>query len=159
MRCARLCRRRQDGSLAKPAAITYDWAKRPATVPLSSSIATGSIGYAYRLDGLLKSKSLPGGTETATLAYDAARRPTAISFNVAGASAISQTYDRAGNVTSEARNLANAAAINGDAKSGTLTYTYDELDRLMGSTGAGAPAPTATTSTATGSTRAIRPGP
>ncbi len=137
MRCARLCRRRQDGSLAKPAAITYDWAKRPATVPLSSSIASGSIGYTYRLDGLLKSKSLPGGTETATLAYDAARRPTAISFTVAGASAISQTYDRAGNVTSEARNLANAAAINGDAKAGTLTYTYDELDRLMGSTGAG----------------------
>ena len=88
-----------------------EWAKQP-------------IGYTYRLDGLLKTKSLPGGTETATLAYDAAKRPISVSFSVAGAGAISQTYDRAGNVATEGRNLANAAAINGDAKTGTLTLRY-----------------------------------
>ena len=128
---------RQDGSLAKPSAISYDWAKRPTSIPLSSSVASGSIGLSYRLDGLLASRALPGGTETATLAYDPAKRPVSISFTVAGSAAISQAYDRAGNVTSEARNLANAGAINGDAKSGTLSYTYDGLDRLTGSSGSG----------------------
>jgi RHS repeat-associated protein len=128
---------RVDGTLATTS-FQYDWAKRPSTVTLSSSIYSGSpVTFAYRLDGLLKSKALPGGTETATLAYDAAKRPTALNFTIAGTGAIGQTYDRAGNVATESRNLANAAAINGDAKTGTLTYDYDGLNRLTGSTGAG----------------------
>ena len=128
---------RTDGTLSSTS-FGYDWAKRPSSVTVSSSIYSGSpVTFAYRLDGLLKSRALPGGTETASLAYDAAKRPTALNFAVAGSGAIGQTYDRAGNVATEARNLANAAGINGDAKSGTLTYTYDGLDRLTGSTGAG----------------------
>lgn len=75
--------------------------------------------------------------ETATLAYDAAKRPTALNFTIAGSGAIGQTYDRAGNVASESRNLANAGAISGDSQTGTLTYTYDGLNRLTGSSGAG----------------------
>ncbi len=130
--------KRTDASQTAPGSnIVYDWAKRPTTVPLSSTVASGSIGYTYRLDGLLKTKSLPAGTETATLAYDPAKRPSSVSFTIAGSSAISQTYDRAGNVTTEARNLANATAITGDSKSGTITYSYDELNRLLGSSGAG----------------------
>jgi hypothetical protein len=126
---------RVDGTLAATS-FGYDWAKRPSSVTLSTGIYSGSpITFGYRLDGLLKSKALPGGTETATLAYDAAKRPTALNFTIAGTGAVGQTYDRAGNVLAESRNLANAAAINGDAKTGTLTYTYDGLNSLTGSTG------------------------
>ena len=52
-------------------------------------------------------------------------------------------------------NLANAAAINGDAKSGTLTYAYDALNRLTGSGGSGGTRSYAMTSMATGSTKPI----
>ena len=74
-----------------------------------------------------------GGT-AATFSYDAAKRVTQL-IRGSGGSQIteSQTYDRAGNVTSEARSFPNVAAT--DAGSGTQSFTYDGLNRVTASTG------------------------
>jgi RHS repeat-associated protein len=50
----------------------------------------------------------------------------------AGAGPLSQAFDRAGNVTSDGRSL---TGIGGDAGSGTQTFGYDGLSRLLSSSG------------------------
>jgi RHS repeat-associated protein len=90
---------------------------------------SGNVTRTYRLDGLLASQSFPSSI-TETLAYDAAKRPVSISLGAAGS--LSQAFDRAGNVTSDGRSLTN---ISGDAGSGTQTFGYDALSRLLSSSG------------------------
>ena len=69
-----------------------------------------------------------------TFTYDAARRPTAATATLtAGTLALTQTYDRSGNVTADGRTM--PAAVTGDAGSVTQTFTYDALNRLTGSSG------------------------
>jgi RHS repeat-associated protein len=124
-----------DGTLASrtdlgagTSAFSYDWAHRQASVSAPSLFGSGSIGFDYRLDGLLAERSTPNGV-SAAVAYDAAKRPVEIDL---GASDLSRGYDRDGNVTSEGRSF---SGVSGDAGSGTATYTYDGLNRVTGSSG------------------------
>jgi RHS repeat-associated protein len=108
----------------------HDWAGR-VTSASSTAIASESVGTAWRLDGLLASRTYPTTpAETLALAYDDARRPERITL--AGGDHLDRTYDRAGNVTSEGRSL---TGIAGDAGSGTQAFLYDDLGRLTGSSG------------------------
>jgi RHS repeat-associated protein len=89
--------------------------------------------FAYRLDGLLAKRTLPSA-ETLTYGFDSVKRP--ISISLTGGRSFGQAYDRTGSVTSESRTL--DGAITGVNGSGTATYTYDKLGRLIGETGLGA---------------------
>jgi hypothetical protein len=113
---------RVDDGITGTSTFAYDWAKRLTTTTLPSGFASGSVSQTWRLDGLLKTKAWPS-SDTATLAYDAAKRPTTLSFGVAGW--LSQGYDRDGNVTSEARSL---TSVSGLAGSGTQSFSYGEAD-------------------------------
>jgi YD repeat-containing protein len=110
-------------------AFSHDWARRTTTINPPDSYVTGNVTRTYRLDGLLQSQSFPGSI-TETLAYDPAKRPVSISLGAAGS--LSQAFDRAGNVTSDGRSL---TGIGGDAGSGTQTFAYDALSRLLSSSG------------------------
>jgi RHS repeat-associated protein len=107
----------------------YDWADRPASV--TSTTFTGSLTYAYGLDGLLRTRTLPGGAGAETLAYDAAKRP--IRIDRTGGDWLARTYDRAGHVVSESRALAGLPW--GDASGSSQTFAYDPLGRVTGSSG------------------------
>src|SRR5207247_1039110 len=111
------------------AVLTYDYAGRltSATYP---SVYSGTISSSYGLDGLLRTRSWPNAGETATLSYDGAKRPLSATYSVAGS--LSQTYDRAGNVKSEARSL---SGVSGDAGTGTQTFNYDRLNRVSSASG------------------------
>ena len=69
---------------------------------MSSTAFAGTTTYAYRVDGLLAGETL-GNSESVTLAYDAAKRPTSIAYASAGT--LGQTYLRNGNVATESRTL------------------------------------------------------
>ena len=79
--------------------------------------------------GPLASQAFPSSI-TETLAYDALKRPVSISLGAAGS--LSQTFDRAGRITSEGRSL---TGISGNAGTGSQSFSYDGLSRLTGSTG------------------------
>ncbi|MGH9887002.1 MAG: hypothetical protein ACREBE_15865, partial [bacterium] len=106
---------------------TYDWARRQTVIDPPDTYVAGTVIRAYRLDGLLASQSFPSSI-TETLAYDAAKRPTSISLGTAGS--LSQSFDRAGNTTSDGRSL---TGITGDAGTNTQAFAYDALNRLSGS--------------------------
>ena len=116
---------RADGS-AGTSSFSYDWADRQ--ISATSPIATGTVTTTYRLDGLVGTRILGNG-ETATLAYDPAKRPTQITLTTGGT--ISQAYDRRGNVTSESRSL---TGISGNAGTGTQSFSYDALRRVTKAT-------------------------
>lgn len=118
---------RNDGAPGSPTVtFDYDWAKRLISIdPTDADYGTGPVTRAYRLDGLLESQTWPNG-ETATVAYDTARRPTTISLTTSRY--LSRSYDRTGRVTADDRYL--GASIPAPAGDGTLTYTYDPLGRI-----------------------------
>jgi len=105
----------------------YDWAKRLVSVDLPDAFSTAVPSFAWRLDGLIASRTWSGGS--ANFAYDAARRPTGITK---GSLTESQTYSRDGNVTAESRSF---SGVTGDAGSGTQTFSYDDLGRVIASSG------------------------
>jgi RHS repeat-associated protein len=114
---------RADLGISGTTVFEYDWAGRQIAVTAPTTFGGGSITFGYGLDGLLASRSTPNGV-TATLAYDAAKRPLEVDFS---GDTLSRGYDRDGNVTAEGRSLTGVA---GDAGSGTATYTYDGLGRV-----------------------------
>ena len=67
--------------------------------------------------------------KVATFAHDGAKRLTGITK---GTLTETQTYDRDGNVTSEARSF---PSVSGDPGTGTQSFTYDALNRVLTSTG------------------------
>ncbi|MBA3877544.1 MAG: hypothetical protein C0498_11555, partial [Anaerolinea sp.] len=112
-------------------AFTYDVLDRQSTA--SSPTYAGLATFGWRLDGLMSSRTWPGGTNSATFAYDAAKRPLSM-IEVRGAAnqaVFSRTYDRSGAVRSETQTL---SGIPGDAGNNTQTFTYDGLRRITGST-------------------------
>ena len=118
---------RTDGTLGQ-ISFAYDWAKRETTVtPPSAYFGPGSVTTTYGADGLLATKAFPNG-ETASLAYDDAKRPTAI--NLTASRNLARTYDRDGNVTAESREL----GIVGPAGQFSQTFTYDAVGRITGAT-------------------------
>ncbi len=106
----------------------YDWAKRLTTVALPSGFAAATATFAWRADGLVASRTWSG--TNAAFGYDQAKRATSLTK---GTISETQTYDRDGNVTSEARSFPNVTAT--DAGSGTQSFTYDGVNRVTGSTG------------------------
>jgi RHS repeat-associated protein len=127
-----------DGTLASrvdgtsgTSSFTADWAGRLAT--MSAPLWSGSLTWAYRLDGLPDWRSWPSGSAgAATYAYDGAKRPTSVTKAGTAAATFSQAYDRDGNVTAEGRTL---AGVSGDAGTGSQAFAYDGLSRVTGSTG------------------------
>jgi RHS repeat-associated protein len=120
---------RVDGTLGTTT-FAYDWAQRTTSVtPPTALFGATPVTRAYRLDGLLASQAFPNGL-TETLAYDTVKRPVAITMGTTGA--LTQGFDRRGNVIAESRSL---SGIAGDAGGNGQTFTYDGLRRLTGSTG------------------------
>ena len=113
---------------AGSATFTYDWADRQVGIGAPTLFGSGSVGFDYRLDGLLDQRVTPNGV-TAAVGYDAAKRPVQIDL---GADSLTRGYDRDGNVTSDGRSL---GGVSGDAGSGTATFTYDGLNRVTASSG------------------------
>jgi hypothetical protein len=74
---------RADDGITGTTGFTYDWAGRLTTTSLPSGLGTGNVTQSWRLDGLLRTKSWPS-SDTATLAYEPAKRPIALSFGSAG---------------------------------------------------------------------------
>ena len=111
----------------------YDWANRLTKASLPAAWASsGSASYTYRLDGLLVSRGFPGAATGLAFAYDSAKRPTAITQRTGETLTFSlgQTYDAAGNVTTESRSFPTTTPPMGIAGSGSQTFDYDALDRL-----------------------------
>ena len=106
----------------------YDYAGRPASAA-ESALTSLTAHWTYRVDGLLGTRTWTGNNATATYSYDDAKRPTGLVVGGSGVAAMtmSQTYDRAGNVTSDARTF---AGIGGNAGTGTQSFTYDGLGRV-----------------------------
>ena len=115
---------REDLGVAGTTTFTHDWAGRQIEVNAPSTFGSGEIDFSYGLDGLLAGRSTPNGV-TASLDYDGAKRPTEVDFS---GDSLSRAYDRDGNVTAEGRSL---TGVSSDAGSGTATFTYDGLGRVM----------------------------
>jgi RHS repeat-associated protein len=108
---------------------TYDWADRLLSANLPDGFSTAVPTFAWRADGLVKSRTFDTGTALA-FTYDRAKRLAKIAK---GSLTLEQAYDRDGNVISESRSL----GVSGDAGTGTQTFGYDELNRVLSSTGLG----------------------
>lgn len=77
----------------------YDWADRLTSVDLPDTFSTAVPTFAWRLDGLVGSRTWNTGA-AADFGYDGAKRLVSITK---GSLSFGQTYDRDGNVTSETR--------------------------------------------------------
>ncbi len=105
---------------------------------LASPVYSGTLTFAWRLDGLLGGRTWPAGAAgAATLTYDAAKRPTGFAKIGTAAASFAQAYDRDGNVTAEGRSL---TGVSGDAGTNTQTFTYDGANRVTGASGLSAAA-------------------
>jgi RHS repeat-associated protein len=105
----------------------YDWAGRLTSVDLPDSFSTAVPTFTWRLDGLLGARTWSAGS--LTFAYDGAKRLTG---QTKGSLTENQTYDRAGNVTSESRSF---PGVTGDPGTTTQSFSYDGLSRVSGSSG------------------------
>ncbi len=120
-----------DAGVVGTTTFTYDWAKRLSVTSLPAGWQTGAntAALTYRPDGLIASRTWNGGTP-ASFAYDAAKRVTGLTLG--SLASFGQTYDRAGNVTTESRSL---SLIGGDPGTGAQTFAYDGLNRVTAQTG------------------------
>ena len=91
----------------------------------TSAVYSGAVTYAWRLDGLMDTRGWPTG-QTAVFTYDGANRP--IGETVGSMAVFTRTYDRDGNVTAESQNL---SGVSGPAGTGSQSYTYDNLSRVL----------------------------
>jgi YD repeat-containing protein len=136
---------RTDGSGAGApgtSSFSYDWAGRLASAAPPSGQG-GAVAQAWRLDGLLASRTLPSADPLAQAPlYDGARRPAGASLvsnpatspSVVGS--LGEARDRAGQVVSDSRSLPGSTASPG--YTGTASYAYDGLGRLASESGLGA---------------------
>lgn len=106
---------------------TLDKFDRPTAV--NDPANATDFSWTYRADGQPATMAQPNGNTT-TYVYDALARPTS-KDSTAGATnraLYDWTHNRAGQILTE------AATVTGDASNGTVTYAYDPLARLTGST-------------------------
>ena len=122
-----------DAGAVGTSTFAYDWAQRLTSVTLPSGFFAASPAFTWRLDGLIASRTWTSGTLKATFAYDAAKRPTGITK---GSLTENQTYDRDGNVATEVRSF---PSVTGDPGTGTQSFAYDALGRVIGSSGLATP--------------------
>ena len=121
---------RQDGPTSGGIGTTtfgYDWADRLISANLPDGFSTAIPTFAWRADGLIKSRSFDTGAAL-FFSYDRAKRLTKIDK---GSDWLEQVYDRDGNVVEEDRSL----GFSGDAGADDQDFTYDGLNRVTGSTG------------------------
>jgi RHS repeat-associated protein len=106
----------------------YDWAGRPTST--DSPLTTVTPHFAYRLDGLVGTRTWETTNALGTFTYDRAKRPMQLSIGGSGVASLTltQTYDRAGNVRSEGRTF---AGIEGRAGNSEQVFTYDGLYRVV----------------------------
>ena len=124
-----------DAGAVGTTSFTYDWAKRitGATLPSGWQSGGGTASFTYRPDGLLATRKFNSDANAVTYAYDAAKRPTSLAKTLGtGSLSLTQAWDRSGNITSEGRSITGPT---GDAGTNTQSFTYDNLNRLKGSTG------------------------
>ena len=112
---------------------TYDYAGRLASSTYPS-VFSGTISDAYGPDGLLTKRTWPTNSETGTLTYDGAKRPTQVTYG-ALSSSLTEAYDRDGNVVSEGRSLTGVTGTTGDAGAHTQSLVYDKLNRVASASG------------------------
>ena len=115
------------------AVFTYDYAGRLASSTYPS-VFSGTISDAYGPDGLLTKRTWPTNSETGTLSYDGAKRPTQVTYG-ALSSSLTEAYDRDGNVVSEGRSLTGVTGTTGDAGAHTQSLVYDKLNRVASASG------------------------
>jgi RHS repeat-associated protein len=128
---------RTDYAISSTASVfTYDTLSH-LTRATSPTFGSGvSVGFTWRLDGLMATRSWSTGPATLVYGYDGAKRPTSECNGTAGACPgapvdIERTYDRAGNVLSETQTLAAGAD---PTQNGVETYVYDALNRVTSGT-------------------------
>jgi RHS repeat-associated protein len=110
---------------------TYDTLGRLKTATSPTFGSGNSVGFTWRLDGLMATRSW--STEPAALVYgyDGAKRPINECNGTGGACTgapinISRTYDLVGNVTGETQIITGADS----SLNGTETFVYDALNRV-----------------------------
>ena len=114
---------------------SYDWAGRLKEVDGPATGTGDRVTQTWRLDGLLATRVLPTtATETDTVTYDAARRPTAVTRSGGGTGSLGRTYNRAGTVATDTRSLTMASCPAWGC-SGTASYSYDAMGRLAAESG------------------------
>ena len=119
-----------DGGAVGTSHFSYDWAGRLVSTATPWSATATTV---WNLDGTIAGRKWADGTDPLAYTYDAAKRPTRAAKG--SIVSITQTYDRANNVTGDDRTFTGTSGIDGDAAGGTATYTYDRLGRLVGETG------------------------
>jgi YD repeat-containing protein len=121
---------RTDDGITGSSGFSYDRLDRLTS--MTSPLYTGSAAFGWRADGLLASRGWPSGN-TASVAYDAMKRPTSLTENHSGSqqAQFTQVFDRNGNITTEGRIL---SGISGSAGSGDQTFSYDAVHRVTGAT-------------------------
>ena len=114
---------------------TYDTLGRLKTATSPTFGSGNSVGFTWRLDGLMATRSWSSGPAALVYGYDGAKRPISECNGTAGACTgapinISRTYDLVGNVTGETQILTGA----GSSLNGTETFVYDALNRVTSGT-------------------------
>ncbi|MEI7743326.1 MAG: LamG-like jellyroll fold domain-containing protein [Chloroflexota bacterium] len=119
----------KNGAMMSGYAFGYDYAGRQLSIATGSGtdLLGGTARWSYRLDGLLAGRTWPGTTPAASVSYDGAKRPTALT--VGTVASFTKNYDRAGNTLTEGRTI--RAAGSGTNGSINQVFTYDKLDRLL----------------------------
>jgi RHS repeat-associated protein len=124
---------RTDYAISSTASVfTYDTLGR-LTNATSPTFGSGvSVGFSWRLDGLMATRSWSTGPATLVYGYDGAKRPTSECNGTAGACHlapidIERTYDQVGNVLTETQILASGAD---PTQNGTESFLYDAVNRV-----------------------------
>jgi RHS repeat-associated protein len=124
---------RTDFAISSTASVfTYDTLGRLTNATSPTFGAGASVGFTWRLDGLMASRSWSTGPATLVYGYDGAKRPVSECNGTAGACPgapidIERTYDPVGNVTNETQNITGSD----DTQKGTESFTYDALNRVL----------------------------
>src|SRR5262245_51805048 len=116
---------------------SFGYSRLDQLTTASSPLYTGSATWSWQPDGLLATRTWPGTSNSATVAYDGLKRPTSLTEKASGTNqaVFTQAYDRAGNVVTEGRTL---SGISGVAGGGDQTFAYDKLHRVTSATLSGA---------------------
>lgn len=127
---------RTDYAISTTASVyTYDVLGR-LTKATSPTFAAGvSVGFAWRVDGLLASRSWSTGPATLVYAYDGAKRAIRECNGSAGACSgapidIERSYDRDGNVKTETQTMSSGAD---PSQNGVQSFLYDAAGRVTSS--------------------------
>ena len=104
---------------------TFTYNKMGQLLTSTGAAYNGTLTYGWRLDGLMASRGWPNSL-AAVFTYDGANRP--IGETVGSLAAFVRSYDRDGNVLSDAQSMPGIAGLAGAS---TQTYAYDNVGRVL----------------------------